>query len=74
MAAGLPAPRDGAKRSAADLLSLESVGFTDIQSLWPELAAIPDYLHAQPRLIAVMLVMLAVSNLISTHCAVMRRC
>jgi tRNA uridine 5-carboxymethylaminomethyl modification enzyme len=46
-AAGLPVPRDGAKRSAADLLSLESVGFTDIQSLWPELAAIPDYLHAQ---------------------------
>ena len=45
-AAGLPAPRDGAKRSAADLLSLESVGFADIQSLWPELAAIPDYLHA----------------------------
>ena len=41
------APRDGAKRSAADLLSLESVGFADIQSLWPELAAIPDYLHAQ---------------------------
>jgi tRNA uridine 5-carboxymethylaminomethyl modification enzyme len=46
-AAGLPAPRDGAKRSAADLLSLESVVFADIQSLWPELAAIPDYLHAQ---------------------------
>ena len=46
-AAGLPAPRDGAKRSAADLLSLESVSFADIQSLWPELAVIPDYLHAQ---------------------------
>ena len=46
-AAGLPAPRDGGKRSAADLLSLESVGFADIQSLWPELAVIPDYLHAQ---------------------------
>jgi tRNA uridine 5-carboxymethylaminomethyl modification enzyme len=46
-AAGLPTPRDGAKRSAADLLSLESVGFADIQSLWPELAVIPDYLHAQ---------------------------
>ena len=44
---GLPAPRDGSKRSAADLLSLESVGFDDIQSLWPELAVIPDYLHAQ---------------------------
>ena len=46
-AAGLPAPRDGARRSAADLLSLESVAFADIQSLWPELVAIPDYLHAQ---------------------------
>ena len=45
--AGLPAPRDGARRSAADLLSLESVGFADIQSLWPELAVIPDHLHAQ---------------------------
>ncbi len=47
VAAGLPAPRDGAKRSAADLLSLESVVFADIQSLWPELAIIPNYLHAQ---------------------------
>ena len=46
-AAGLPAPRDGARRSAADLLSLESVGFADIQSLWPELAVIPDHLFAQ---------------------------
>jgi len=45
--AGLPAPRDGARRSAADLLSLESVGFADIQSLWPELAVIPEHLHAQ---------------------------
>ena len=46
-AAGLPAARDGARRSAADLLSLESVGFGDIQSLWPELAVIPSHLHAQ---------------------------
>ena len=46
-AAGLPAPRDGARRSAADLLSLESVGFADIQSLWPELAVISEHLHAQ---------------------------
>ena len=45
--AGLPASRDGAKRSAADLLSLESVEFDDIQSLWPELAVIPKHLHAQ---------------------------
>ena len=46
-AAGLPAPRDGAKRTAADLLSLETVGFAEIQLLWPELAVIPDNLHAQ---------------------------
>ena len=46
-AAGLPAPRDGAKRTAADLLALETVGFAEIQSLWPELAVIPDNLHAQ---------------------------
>ncbi len=46
-AAGLPAPRDGAKRTAADLLALETVGFAEIQSLWPELSEIPDNLHAQ---------------------------
>ena len=46
-AAGLPAPRDGAKRCAADMLSLESVGFAEILPLWPELAAIPTHLHAQ---------------------------
>jgi tRNA uridine 5-carboxymethylaminomethyl modification enzyme len=46
-AAGLPAPRDGAKRCAADMLSLESVGFAEILPLWPELAAIPAHLHAQ---------------------------
>ena len=46
-AAGLPAPRDGAKRCAADMLSLESVGFAEILPLWPELAAIPATLHAQ---------------------------
>ena len=28
-------------------MSLESVGFADIQSLWPELAVIPGHLHAQ---------------------------
>ena len=32
---------------AQNELSIESVGFADIQSLWPELTAIPDYLHAQ---------------------------
>ena len=46
-AAGLPAPRDGAKRTAADMLALETVGFAEIQLLWPELAVIPDNLHAQ---------------------------
>ena len=46
-AAGLPAPRDGAKRTAADLLALETVGFAELQLLWPELAVIPDNLHAQ---------------------------
>ncbi len=46
-AAGLPAPRDGAKRCAADMLSLESVGFAEILALWPELAAIPAHLHTQ---------------------------
>ncbi len=45
--AGLPAPRDGAKRSAADMLSLESIGFEDILPLWPELSVIPKNLHAQ---------------------------
>jgi tRNA uridine 5-carboxymethylaminomethyl modification enzyme len=47
VAAGLPAPRDGGKRSAADMLSLESVGFAEIMPLWPELAVIPAHLHAQ---------------------------
>ena len=46
-AAGLPAPRDGAKRTAADMLALETVGFAEIQSLWPELSVIPHNLHAQ---------------------------
>ena len=46
-ASGLPAPRDGAKRCAADMLSLESIGFAEILPLWPELAAIPTKLHAQ---------------------------
>jgi len=46
-ASGLPAPRDGVRRSAADMLSLESVGFTDILQLWPELAVIPEKLHGQ---------------------------
>jgi tRNA uridine 5-carboxymethylaminomethyl modification enzyme len=46
-AAGLPSPRDGAKRSAADMLTLEAVTFAEILPLWPELAVIPAHLHAQ---------------------------
>jgi tRNA uridine 5-carboxymethylaminomethyl modification enzyme len=46
-AGGLPVPRDGAKRCAADMLSLDSVGFADILPLWPELSTIPNNLHAQ---------------------------
>ncbi|MFL2844749.1 MAG: tRNA uridine-5-carboxymethylaminomethyl(34) synthesis enzyme MnmG [Candidatus Puniceispirillaceae bacterium] len=45
--ADLPAPRDGAKRCAADMLSHEGVGFADILPLWPELSEIPISLHAQ---------------------------
>ena len=29
------------------MLSLETVGFAEIQSLWPELSVIPNNLHAQ---------------------------
>ena len=46
-AAGLPSPRDGAARSAADLLTLESIGIAEILPLWPELAAISPRLHSQ---------------------------
>ena len=35
-AAGLPSPRDGAVRSAADLLTLESIGIAKILPLWPK--------------------------------------
>jgi tRNA uridine 5-carboxymethylaminomethyl modification enzyme len=46
-AAGLPSPRDGAARSAADLLTLESIGIAEILPLWPALEAIPPRLHSQ---------------------------
>lgn len=46
-AAGLPSPRDGAARSAADLLTLESIGIAEILSLWPALEAISPRLHSQ---------------------------
>ena len=46
-AANLPAPRDGGQRSAADLLTLEGIGFAQIMPLWPALGEIPDDLHSQ---------------------------
>ena len=46
-AAGLPTPRDGAARSAADLLTLESIGIAEILPLWPELGVISPRLHSQ---------------------------
>jgi len=45
--AGLPAPRDGAVRSAADMLALDEIGFDRIIGLWPELAGIPLALRPQ---------------------------
>ena len=46
-AAGLPAPRDGAVRCAADMLALDEIGFHRIVGLWPQLAAIPASLRPQ---------------------------
>jgi tRNA uridine 5-carboxymethylaminomethyl modification enzyme len=46
-AAGLPSPRDGAARSAADLLTLESIGIAEILPLWPALETISPRLHSQ---------------------------
>jgi tRNA uridine 5-carboxymethylaminomethyl modification enzyme len=46
-AAGLPSPRDGSARSAADLLTLESIGIAEILPLWPALEAISPCLHSQ---------------------------
>ena len=46
-AAGLPTPRDGAVRSAADLLALDDIGFDQIIDLWPELQAVPVGLRPQ---------------------------
>ena len=43
----LPVPRDGKKRSAADLLSVEGVSVQDCMTIWPDLAAIPKNLHSQ---------------------------
>ncbi len=46
-AVGLPAPRDGALRSAADMLALGDVGIDQLLPLWPSLSVIPAELHAQ---------------------------
>ena len=43
----LPLPRDGARRSAADMLALEGSSIAGLTALWPALAGIPDSLHAQ---------------------------
>jgi len=37
----IPAPRDGARRTAADLLGLEGVTVESLTGLWPELTKIP---------------------------------
>jgi tRNA uridine 5-carboxymethylaminomethyl modification enzyme len=39
--AQLPVPRDGAHRSAAELLSLEGVTIDRLEDIWPELVDIP---------------------------------
>ena len=46
-AAGLPTPRDGSLRCAADLLALDDIGFDQIIGLWPELQAVPAGLRPQ---------------------------
>ena len=46
-AAGLPAPRDGGRRSAADMLALEGITISSLTGLWPELDAIDMSLRPQ---------------------------
>ena len=43
----LPVPRDGAARTAADLLSLEGITLARLRAVWPELGQIPGRLHQQ---------------------------
>ena len=43
----LPLPRDGARRSAADMLALEGSSIIGLTALWPLLDSIPAALHAQ---------------------------
>ena len=44
---GLPAPRDGGRRSAADMLALEGITIRSLTGLWPELEAIDHSLRPQ---------------------------
>ena len=44
---GLPAPRDGGRRSAADMLALEGITIGSLTGLWPELEAIDHSLRPQ---------------------------
>ena len=46
-AAGLPARAMAQNEALLICCRLSRLAFADIQSLWPELAVIPDYLHAQ---------------------------
>ena len=43
----LPAPREGGRRSAADMLTLEGITIAALTGLWPELADIPPPLRPQ---------------------------
>ena len=43
----LPVARDGARRTAADMLALEGVTIQRLLPIWPELSAIPETLHPQ---------------------------
>lgn len=45
--AALPVARDGARRTAADMLALEGITIDRLLPIWPELAEIPNALHAQ---------------------------
>ena len=44
---GLPAPRDGGRRSAADMLALEGIIIGSLTGLWPELDTIDHSLRPQ---------------------------
>ena len=45
--AGLPIPRDGAVRSAANMLALDEIGFDRLLDLWPQLEVVPAALRPQ---------------------------